>query len=167
MLYPINEREEGKTVETQMTLNSAATSSTRDSQSSLKLVSISKERKAAEILYELLLERGPHESISHKSMPTLDEHRKFVESNPYQCWYLIKLGDEYVGAVYISRQREIGVGVMKAHRQKGVATAALKMLIDKWPGHFLANINPDNVKSIHLFSQLGFRHIQNTYRRDR
>jgi len=33
----------------------------------------------------------------------------------------------------------------------------------KFPGKFLANINPHNEKSINLFGKLGFKRIQSTY----
>ena len=34
-------------------------------------------------LYELLSERDPVANISHKQMPTYDEHIRFVTSKPY------------------------------------------------------------------------------------
>ena len=40
-------------------------------------------------LYELLAERDPVANISHREMPTFDQHRKFVDSRPYKAWYLI------------------------------------------------------------------------------
>ena len=129
----------------------------------MKLVPVGKERKAVDILYTLLCEREPSESISHKSMPTLDEHRRFVQSHPYFFWALIKVDDDYVGSVYITKQREIGIAVLREQRQHGYAKEAIRLAMKKWPGRFLANINPSNKKSIDLFSKLGFAHIQNTY----
>ena len=129
----------------------------------MKLISISKEKSSADMLYRLLAERTPEESISHKDMPTLDDHRKFVRSHPYQCWYLIKVEKDYVGCCYITRAREIGISIFKTHRRKGYATQALGMLIELWPGRFYANINPGNEKSQRLFQNLGFNLLQMTY----
>ena len=129
----------------------------------MKLVPVSKEKSAVDILYALLQEREAGESISHKAMPSLDEHRKFVRSNPYQSWYLIKVGDDYVGSCYISKAREIGIGIFLAHRRHGYARHALQMLMALWPGRFYANINPGNEKSHGLFKSLGFNLLQMTY----
>ena len=129
----------------------------------MKLVPVGKEKKAVDILYALLAERAPDESISHQEMPSLDDHRRFVRSCPYQCWYLIQVKEDYVGCCYITKAREIGISVFKAHRRKGFATQALKMLIDLWPGKFYANINPSNEKSQLLFQNLGFNLLQMTY----
>ena len=133
----------------------------------MKLVPISRERKAVEILYRLLGERTPEESVNHREMPSMQDHAKFVRSNPYQCWYLVEVDKSYVGCVYITRNRELGVSIFKTCRQQGYAVAALKMLMDKWPGHFDANINPQNEKSIRLFEKLGFALHQVVYRRQR
>ena len=75
----------------------------------MKLVAINKAKKEhVKLLYDLLSERTPEESISHKSMPTYPEHEKFVQSNPYFAWYLIDVDGQFVGSIYLSKQREIG-----------------------------------------------------------
>jgi RimJ/RimL family protein N-acetyltransferase len=114
-------------------------------------------------LYDLLAERTPQESISHKEMPTMAEHAKFVRSNPYTFWALVQVGTEYVGSVYISKQRELGISIFQKHRGHGYATRALQMAMEKLPGKFLANISPFNQKSVELFEKLGFKLIQQTY----
>jgi RimJ/RimL family protein N-acetyltransferase len=133
----------------------------------VKLVPVGKEKKAVVLLYKLLEERPETVNISHKSMPTLDEHRKFVESHPYQYWALIQVTDHYgpfyVGAVYITKLRELGIFIFKEHQGKGYAKEALEKTIAKWPGRFLANVAPQNEKSINLFTGLGFKRIQSTY----
>lgn len=129
----------------------------------MKLVPVGKEKKAVDILFALLAERTPGESISHQRMPFLEDHRKFVRSNPYQVWYLIRVKDEYVGSCYITRAREMGISIFAGHRRNGYAREALKMLMDMWPGKFYANINPANEKSHDLFKSLGFTLLQMTY----
>ena len=129
----------------------------------MRLVPVGKEKKAVDILYSLLAERTPGESISHQEMPTLDQHRKFVRSNPYQCWYLIQVKDDYVGSCYLTRSREIGISIGIAHRRKGYARLAVQTLIKLWPGKVYANINPGNEKSHDLFKALGFTLLQMTY----
>ena len=123
-------------------------------------------------LYRLLAERSPEQSISHKEMPSWEKHVEFVESRPYLCWYMVEVVTECVdfalvteiaGAVYLSHNREIGIGIFKQYRGNGYGKSAVKMLMAKHPGRFLANVAPCNAPSIGMFRDLGFGHIQNTY----
>ena len=120
-----------------------------------------------DVPYRLLQERELHQSISHKAMPTWEEHCGFIRSHPYQAWYLIKtpLG-EIAGCVYLSRQREIGIGILKKHRGQGLAKQAIAELMKRHPGRFLANIAPGNQESISLFEHFGAKLIQYTFEMD-
>ena len=135
----------------------------------MKLIPVDKRKNAPEILYDLLLERDVSENISHRHKPTFEQHLDFVFSNPYEAWYLIEVGDgmegslRVVGAVYITKARELGIFIFKSSRMKGYAKEALRIIMHKHPGRFLANINPANEKSIRLFGKLGFGLIQHTY----
>lgn len=128
----------------------------------MKLIDVYGLPSAPLILWELLRERKPNESISHQKMPTWDEHQTFVASKPYPHWYIIMVG-EPVGSVYLTDRNEVGVSIYKAHRGHRYATQAIQQLLDMHPGKALANINPLNLASIALFEKLGFKHIQNTY----
>ncbi len=107
-------------------------------------------------LWELLGERTPEQSISHRSMPTWEQHCTFVDARPYECWYLIADARWIVGACYLTKQREIGVSIFRAHHRQGHASRAVAELMRLNPGRFLANINPANEASIALFRKLGF-----------
>lgn len=114
--------------------------------------------------YKLLQEREPHENISHKRMPEWDEHVSFILSKPYTAWYWFAgcLGQP-AGCIYLTKQDEIGVGVLKDFRGQGLAKEAVQELMKKYPGPKLANINPANEASAKLFKSLGFGLIQHTY----
>jgi RimJ/RimL family protein N-acetyltransferase len=116
-------------------------------------------------LYGLLAERTPEQSISHKEMPTYEQHRAFVKSEPYAAWYLVlsTVGEPVVGAAYLSKQNEIGIAIFEKHRGKGYAKEAIEELMKLHDGPFLANINPNNWASRCLFDRLGFKFIQVTY----
>lgn len=131
----------------------------------MKLMEMSPGRDVV-TLYQLLSERTPEQSISHKSMPTFEQHLKFVRSRPYKHWYMIYDGEDVVGATYLTKQMEIGIAVFKSCRRQGHARAAIHMLMGKHPGPYLANINPKNEASIALFDSLGFNLLQVTYARD-
>ena len=125
-----------------------------------------------DILYNLLEEREPGQSISHKKMPTRKEHKRFVSNLhylskcPYKAWYFIQQPNfgEIVGTVYLTYEREIGVAIFKRFHRRGYGKAAVQLIMAMHPGEFLANINPSNQKSIEFFEKIGFKHIQNTYR---
>jgi len=108
--------------------------------------------------YELLKERTPGQNISHKAMPEWDDHFRFMSSRPYAAWYWFDNEGEGTpaGCVYLTHQREIGVGVLKCQRGQGLAREAITELMRLHPGRFLANINPANEASIALFRSLGF-----------
>lgn len=115
-------------------------------------------------LWNLLNERTAEQSISHKAMPTWENHEKFIRSMPYFAWYFVTLDGIVLGACYLTRQREIGIGIFKEHQNRGYAQQAIAEMMRLHPGEFLANINPKNEPSIKLFAKFGFVHIQNTYR---
>jgi RimJ/RimL family protein N-acetyltransferase len=136
----------------------------------ITLIDVYSAPEAARVLYDLLAEREPHQNISHKVMPTWEGHCKFVASKPYLAWYLIEINPSptvtppvNVGAVYLTRQREVGLFIFKAQRSNGYGKQALAELRLKHPGKLLANIAPENQRSQRFFQAQGFRHIQNTY----
>ncbi len=115
-------------------------------------------------LYRLLKERTSTVNISHRRMPTYDEHKHFILSNPYSAWYIIKLKNTKVGSIYLSKQNEIGIFIKKEYQNLHLGKTALKLLIKKHKRkRYLANINPMNKKSIKFFKNNGFNLIQHTY----
>jgi RimJ/RimL family protein N-acetyltransferase len=129
------------------------------------LVSVYRLPKAAPpILYQLLQERDARVNISHRTMPTWKEHLRFIARHPYDVWYMIRSEQEYVGAIYLTAMNEIGIGILARWRGRGYGPAAIKVLMRKHPRErFLANINPNNVKSIGMFTDMGFHIIQKTF----
>ena len=130
--------------------------------SQIKLTAVTK--NDALFLYNLLKERKPNVNISHEKMPTYVQHIKFIESKPYSKWYIIKFGNKKIGSVYLSKQNEIGIFIIKDMHSKKLGTSVLKTLIEK--NHrktYLANINPKNKKSIGFFKKNGFKLLQYTF----
>jgi len=129
----------------------------------MKLVDIYDEPESAWILYKLLGQRTPEQSISHKEMPTMQEHEEFIGSNPYKAWFLIRVNNEYVGSVYLTKQREIGIFIFNKHKGNGYATTAIKLMKSLYPGKMYANVNPKNMPSRQLFEKIGGKFIQITF----
>lgn len=129
----------------------------------MKLVDAYTHPDAPEVLWKILAEREPHQSISHHQMPTWKQHLSFIASRPYPHWYLIDCGD-LVGTVYLTAHREIGIGILRRFRGMAYGKNATTLLMQTHPGErFLANINPMNRISITMFEDMGFRLIQQTY----
>lgn len=116
-----------------------------------------------QILYKLLGERTPTQSISHKGMPTFREHIDFVKSKPYAAWYMIINGEDIVGATYLTENNEIGISIFRAYQGVGFGKEAVLELMSMHEPPFYANIAPNNVDSQVFFKKLGFKFIQRTY----
>ena len=98
-------------------------------------------------LFNLLKERSSTENISHKKMPTYNEHKKFVKSKPYSSWYLVVHSNKKIGSVYLSKNAEIGIFLKKEFQAHDIGKKVLEMIIQKNPRkRYLANINPKNIK---------------------
>ena len=110
------------------------------------------------------MERDSHQNISHKNMPTYNQHISFVSSRPYSKWYVILSGVNKVGSIYLTPQNEIGIFIKKSFQGKQLGNIALHKLIQKNPKkRYLANVNPQNKKSMCFFKNNGFKLIQYTF----
>lgn len=135
----------------------------------MRLVDVDSHGDRYSLLWELLEEREPTANISHKKMPTMRQHKKFVDSNPYRAWYFIE-GERYrciVGACYLTKQNEIGIQLFKEYQGQGHGRQAVRVLMEMHgPRRYLANVNPLNERSGLMFRKLGFNVIQCTFARE-
>lgn len=131
----------------------------------ITLTSVYRDAAAVDILYELLKERAPEMSISHKALPSLDQHAEFVRSIPYQGWYLVRANyvPAAVGSIYLTRHREVGIFLFARHQGKGYGRQAIEELRKRHPGRMLANVAPTNERSLAFFRKMGARLIQHTF----
>ena len=131
----------------------------------VELADVYSEPLAHKILFNLLAERTGIESISHKRLPSFAEHCRFVDSKPYQFWYLIDRPGFCIGAIYLTeRLAEIGCWLFRAHDSADLRAKAIVALMRRHPRpRYVANINPKNDDLTAVFGSLGFKHIQNTY----
>ncbi len=127
----------------------------------MRLIPVQEIADAACYLYALLLERDPEANISHKAMPTVDDHLAFVRSNPYADWCLI-WEQHIVGATYLTHADEVGIFIFKHSQGRGLGSAAVRMMMSRHPGRVLANVAPTNERSRRMFEKLGFTLIQHT-----
>ena len=117
-----------------------------------------------EFLFKLLQDRKPNVNISHKKMPTYSQHVEFIESKPYEKWYIVLLDEKNIGSTYLSKNDEIGISLIEEMQGKGMGSRILELIIEKNPrNRYLANINPNNSKSVRFFEKNGFKLIQHTF----
>lgn len=61
-------------------------------------------------LYELLKTR--EYSISHKEIPSFEEHSNFVQNHPYHKWFIIENQSNLIGSLYIHKDNSIGLDIL-------------------------------------------------------
>ena len=131
--------------------------------SSLALISVydtaTPERHMYEkFLFDLLKDRKPWESISHKKMPHYDEHVKFVRSKPYKKWYIIDYRGP-VGSIYLTHENQVGIFIERHNQGRKFGAKALNMLLEDSPNveTIYANIGAFNSRSLCFFVMKGFK----------
>jgi RimJ/RimL family protein N-acetyltransferase len=146
----------------------------------MKLIPVDPENKAhIELLYELLKARPAKANISHKKMPTLEQHERFVKKHPYHDWCLIEIGgaewdatpQQLIGSTFISKPAqpsvvgdELHVELFQGYNGYAYGEHALKLMIQKHPrSRFVANTSLTNYVSMALFAKLGFVECQRTF----
>ena len=115
-------------------------------------------------LYELLKNKNPNSNISHKKMPSYDEHVKFVMSKPYTSWYIIESDKKNAGAIYLSKRDEIGISINNDYGYDQIAKTALKLLMELNPRkRYLANVSPKDVRPQEFLLKNGFVGLEYVY----
>jgi RimJ/RimL family protein N-acetyltransferase len=142
----------------------------------MKLENVYDLSESAQVLYDLLSEREQHQNISHKEMPSWAMHCSHYASRPYEAWYLIiddsnsgERAPRTVGAIYLSKHREVGLFIFRDYHSRGFGRRALADLRLRHPGKILANIAIYNKRSQRFFESQGFAlysttpDVQHTY----
>ena len=115
------------------------------------------------ILYQLLCEREPYVNISHSRMPTWSQHVKYLESKPHKSWIVAYDEDLPVGAMYVTKDNEIGTFVLREYMRKGYATQMTDYIKSITTGTLYANVAPLNYDSQKYCEKMGFKLKQLVY----
>jgi len=130
--------------------------------SNIKLKPVTK--NDALFLYDLLKTKDPIANISHKKMPSYDEHVNFILSNPYAIWYIIEYEGKKIGSVYLSKHDEIGISLIDNSLYDKIGKSIIKLLIKNNPRkHYLAKVSPRNKKLQNFFVNNDFTGLEYTY----
>jgi hypothetical protein len=118
-------------------------------------------RKDYQFLYRLLKKRKPEESISHKRMPSYEEHLIFCESKPYKEWKVVYEGRKKIGSIYLTWLNEIGFHLVSSK------DSIIDFLFSSYAGIArYANVSPRNTMLIRKLKSLGYKLIQHTYEKE-
>lgn len=129
------------------------------SQLTLKLMTVGDCR----FVYQLLKERQNEPNVNiNFQMPTYEDHKEYLLDALYFEWYkqafIMYIGRKKIGQVYVTKDNEIGVFVLKAYQGKGYGREAVKRIIQATESDvFTAHVNGANEKSKRLFKALGFK----------
>ena len=130
--------------------------------SNIKLKPVTK--NDALFLYDLLKTKDPIANISHKKMPSYDEHVNFILSNPYAIWYIIEYEGKKIGSIYLSKHDEIGISLVDNSLYNKIGKSIIKLLIKNNPRkHYLAKVSPRNKKLQNFFVNNDFTGLEYTY----
>ena len=130
--------------------------------SSIKLKPVTKNDVL--FLYDLLKIRDPLANISHKKMPSYNEHVNFILSNPYAVWYIIEYEGKNIGSIYLSKQDEIGISLFDNLLYDKIGKNIIKFLMKNNPRkRYLAKVSPQNKKLQNFFVNNGFIGLEYTY----
>jgi len=117
--------------------------------------------KDYQFLYDMLKRRKPEENISHKRMPSYEEHMIFCESKPYKEWNVIYDGIKKIGNVYITRLNELGFHLVSSK------DSVIDFIFSFYAGIArYANVSPKNTKLKKILTSIGYKLIQHTYEKE-
>ncbi|MFK7993567.1 MAG: hypothetical protein AB8B87_05485 [Granulosicoccus sp.] len=120
-------------------------------------------------LFSLLQQR--QFGISHRAMPSYDDHKAFVLSHPYRGWFIVQQEQLSVGSVYLLESNHIGINMLAGYAS--LIKPAIDMLCDLFqplPGiasvrsaRFVLNVAPRDTEQIDALESAGAVLIQQTY----
>ncbi len=123
-----------------------------------------------ETLYEQIKKRSYN--ISHKSVPSFDQHTKFVQNHPYREWVILKDNDRAIGNVYIQFDNSIGLhfDFSKYIERVDEVLSFINTSYSPLPAEpsvriseFFFRVSSDNRLLQERLSILGFREVERTF----
>lgn len=112
-------------------------------------------------------------SISHRDLPSMEEHKNFVKNNPYRAWFIVKIQNKILGNIYIQYDNSIGFNFQEEITSKEIEETIeliyskfkpLKSIPSKRPDYFFINVNSSNLSLQKKLFSLNYLEIQRTYR---
>lgn len=123
-----------------------------------------------ETLYAQLKNRS--HKISHKNLPSFDDHTNFVRHHPYREWVIVKDNGRAIGNLYIHFDNSIGLHfesskyfdrVNEVLRFVNTSSLPLPAEPSVRIGEFFFRVSSDNRLLQEKLSVLGFREVERTF----
>ena len=140
-----------------------------NSEVSIEFEKVDGKSQQTELLYELLKER--RYSISHRKLPSYEEHKKFASSVPYRVWYLVFRGKACLGSFYLQEDNSIGINMNNESLEVICQCVNFvtenfcprKEIKSKVPPYFHVNVPHNGGKLKRVMEQLGCTTIQTAF----
>lgn len=123
-----------------------------------------------EKLYELLALRK--HNISHKDMPSYEDHENFVLEHTYRAWFLVYVDQQCIGSLYLNTDNTIGLNVCDGRVKECIDDCIsfiknnyepYSSIPSKRSGVFAINISPENDELLGEIEKRGYEPVQVTY----
>jgi len=111
-------------------------------------------------------------NISHKLLPSFDEHEYFVLNNPYRIWFMINFKNVSVGNIYVQYDNSIGLNIDDNIEEHDLIEI-LSLLFEKVEplkeapslrfGQFYFNVPSSNKKMQSKLTRLGYVEVQRSF----
>ena len=123
-------------------------------------------------LYELLSERNL--SISHKKLPSYEEHLNFIKNNPYYKWVIVKQNKILIGSIYINKNNSVSIKLKNKYSHQ------LEHVLNKFEDtfspqseiksyrkeQFFFNVNPNDQLMIKVLESKNYKISQISYQKE-
>lgn len=123
-----------------------------------------------EKLYLLLKNRSY--MISHKFLPSFEEHKSFVSNYPYIAWYLLYKNKSALGSFYIHTDNSVGINLIEKYEENDVCNiigyiqknySPLPPIKSVRRGVFFMNVASENTELIKVLQNLGKTEFQSSF----
>ena len=84
-------------------------------QISFKILNSNITNSEIKFLFELLKDK--EYSISHSEIPSFEQHRNFILSNPYYKFAIILLNSKMIGSVYLQNDNTVGLNLLRKFKR--------------------------------------------------
>ncbi len=124
-----------------------------------------------QLLFDSLSKRN--HTISHRKMPTFEQHLQFVSNHPYRKWFLVYFQLEFKGHLYVKYDNAVGLHMSPdvTSSQLGELWLALtgqiapqKVQPSMVPDHFYVNVPTSNLQMQSRLEAANFVETQRSYR---
>jgi len=136
----------------------------------IKFEEVVNTKKQINELYTLLKNRAY--GISHKELPSFEEHENFVRNNPYKHWFMVIKNTKAIGAIYLNYDNSIGINIVSMSEK--IMSECINFAINNFSPEaekkskiskdMFINVHARNYEMIEVLKKMDMKPIQLSYR---